>query len=152
MSLSDLASLGGMMITRIFVDDRGESHFSDIEMPLTSNAPAKGLPPMQMSPPIASTQVQFLVGPPALIAHDWHPAPARQFVLFLEGSLEVEVSNGQRRRLGQGAILFVEDTTGKGHKDHAVNDDQLVLVLIPVADEVNVEYLDVNATGAAAAT
>src|SRR5215469_9737080 len=104
-----------MMITRIFADDRGETHFSDTEVPLTSNSPAKGLPPMQMSPPIASTQVRFLVGPPALIAHDWHPAPARQFVLFLEGSLEVEVSNGQRRRLGQGAILFVEDTTGKGH-------------------------------------
>ena len=67
-----------MMITRIFADDHGESHFSDIEVPLTLIVPAEGLPPMGMSPPIASTQVRFLVGPPALIAHDWHPAPARQ--------------------------------------------------------------------------
>lgn len=96
---------------------------------------------MRMSPPIASTQVRFLVGPPALIAHDWHPAPARQFVLFSEGALEVEVSDGQRRRFGQGAIVFLEDTRGKGHKDHAVNDDQLLLVLIPVTDEVNIESL-----------
>jgi len=136
-----------MMITRIFADDRGESHFSDIEMPLTLIVPAEGLPPMGMSPPIASMQVRFLVGLPALIAHDWHPAPARQFVLLLEGSLEVEVSDGQRRRFGQGAIAFLEDTRGKGHKDQVVNDDQLLLVLIPVPDEVNIERLARNMTG-----
>jgi hypothetical protein len=130
-----------MMITRIFADDHGESHFSDIEVPLTLIVPAEGLPPMRMSPTIASTQVRFLVAPPALIAHDWHVAPARQFVLLLEGSLEVEVSDGQRRGFGRGAIVFVEDTRGKGHKDHVVNDDQVLLVLIPVPDEVNIESL-----------
>lgn len=31
--------------------------------------------------------------------------------------------------------MFLEDTTGKGHKDHAVNDDELLLALIPVPDD-----------------
>ena len=89
-----------MIITRIFGDDHGESHFSDIDVPLTLIVPARGLPPMAMSPPIASTQVRFRVGAPALIAHEWRPAPARQFVIFSEGSLEVEVSDGHRRKFG----------------------------------------------------
>ena len=35
----------------------------------------------------------------------------------------------------------VEDTKGKGHKDHAVNNDDLLLVLIPVPDEMTMERL-----------
>ena len=34
-----------MMITRIYADRHGESHFSDIEVPLTLVVPAEGLSP-----------------------------------------------------------------------------------------------------------
>jgi quercetin dioxygenase-like cupin family protein len=90
---------------------------------------------MRTSPSIAAFHVQFLTVPPAAIAHNWHPAPARQFVLLLKGELEGEVSDGERRAFAPGSIIFVEDTKGKGHKDHAVNDDELLLALIPVPDE-----------------
>ena len=93
------------------------------------------------SPSIPSIHTQFVVVPPAVIAHDWHPAPARQFVLLLKGELEVEVSDGERRAFTQGTIVFLEDTKGKGHKDHAVNDDELLLALIPVPDGMTIEGL-----------
>ena len=48
-----------------------------------------------------------------MIAHDWHPAPARQFVLLLKGELEVEAGDGERRRFNEGSIVFVEDTKGE---------------------------------------
>src|SRR6516225_12066237 len=111
-----------MMVTHIFADSHGESHFADVEIPLTLIPVAVNLPPMRTSPAIASTHVQFVVVPPAVIAHDWHPAPARQFVLLLKGELEVEVSDGERRAFTQGTLVFLEDTKGKGHKDHAVTD------------------------------
>ena len=38
-------------------------------------------------------------------------------------------------------LRLVEDTKGKGHKDHAVNDDDLLLALIPVPDGVTIERL-----------
>jgi len=76
-----------------------------------------------------------------MIAHDWHPTPARQFVLFLKGKLEVEVSDGERRAFTQGSIVFLEDTKGKGHKDHAVSDDELLLALIPVPGGMTIENL-----------
>ena len=96
---------------------------------------------MRTSPSIASRHVQFVVVPSAVIAHDWHPAPARQFVLLLKGELEVEASDGERRRFTQGSIALVDDTKGNGHKDHAVNDDDVPLALIPVPDGVTIERL-----------
>lgn len=128
-----------MMVTHIFADSRGESHFADVEIPLTLIPVAVNLPPMRTSPAIASTHVRFVVVPPAVIAHDWHPAPARQFVLFLKGELEVEVSDGERRVFTQGSIVFLEDTKGKGHKDHAVSHDELLLAFIPVPDGMTIE-------------
>ena len=130
-----------MLVTHIFADARGESHFANVEIPLTLIPVAAHLPQMRASPSIASIHTQFVVGPPAVIAHDWHPAPARQFVLLLKGELEVEVSDGERRAFTQGAIVFLEDTKGRGHKDHAVNDDELILALIPVPDGTTIEAL-----------
>jgi len=130
-----------MLVTHIFADARGESHFADVEILLTLIPVAAHLPPMRASPSIPSIHTQFVVVPPAVIAHDWHPAPARQFVLLLKGELEVEVSDGERRAFTQGTIVFLEDTKGKGHKDHAVNDDELLLALIPVPDGMTIEGL-----------
>ena len=46
---------------------------------------------------------------------DWHTAPRRQFAINMTGTLEVEISNGSRQSIGQGDLVFLEDTTGKGH-------------------------------------
>src|SRR6516165_2944471 len=135
-----------MLVTHIFADARGESHFADVEILLTLIPVAAHLPPMRASPSIPSIHTQFVVVP-AVIAHDWHPAPARQFVLLLKGELEVEVSDGERRAFTQGTIVFLEDTKGKGHKDHAVNDDELLLALIPVPDGMTIEGLRDGETG-----
>lgn len=130
-----------MMITRIFADDRGESHFADLELPMTLASVAARLPSMRTSQSILSMHLRFVVVSPAVIAYDWHPAPARQFVLFLKGELEVEVSDGERRAFTQGSIVFLEDTKGAGHKDHATSDDELLLALIPVPDEMTIDRL-----------
>lgn len=65
-----------MMRTHVFADSRGETHFADVEMLLTLLPAAVNLPPMQTSPRVASLHTQFVVVPPAVIAHDWHPAGA----------------------------------------------------------------------------
>jgi hypothetical protein len=45
---------------------------------------------------------------------DWHTAPRKQFAINMSGSLEVELSDGSRRKIGSD-LVFLEDTTGKGH-------------------------------------
>jgi hypothetical protein len=39
------------------------------------------------------------------------------------------------------ARSWIEDTKGKGHKDHATSDDELLLALIPVPDGMTIESL-----------
>jgi quercetin dioxygenase-like cupin family protein len=42
---------------------------------------------------------------------DWHTAPRRQFAINMTGTLEVEISDGSRHRVGQGDLVYLEDTT-----------------------------------------
>jgi hypothetical protein len=64
----------------------------------------------------------------------WHPAPRRQYLLYLNGFTEIEVGSGEIRRLGPGGLLLAEDLTGRGHLTRSWCDDRRV-VFIPLADE-----------------
>ena len=46
---------------------------------------------------------------------DWHHAPTPQFAINLSGYLQVEVSDGTKRKIGPGDLVYLEDTQGKGH-------------------------------------
>src|SRR5262245_50380588 len=62
---------------------------------------------------------------------DPHPAPARQWVVMLRGAIEVEVSDGTRRRFEPGDLLLVTDTTGTGHITSAAGDPPLEALFVP---------------------
>lgn len=47
-------------------------------------------------------------------APDWHNAPRKQFAINMSGELEVELTDGTRRKIGSD-LVFLEDLTGKGH-------------------------------------
>jgi len=52
---------------------------------------------------------------------DYHNVPRRQFVISLEGQVEITASDGTKRLLGPGDIMLADDTTGRGHISRAVN-------------------------------
>ncbi len=43
-------------------------------------------------------------------------APQKQYIVLLDGGVEIETSLGEKRKFQTGEILLLEDTTGKGHK------------------------------------
>jgi hypothetical protein len=47
-------------------------------------------------------------------APDWHTAPRKQFAINMTGELEVELTDGTRRKIGSD-LVYLEDLTGKGH-------------------------------------
>jgi uncharacterized cupin superfamily protein len=51
---------------------------------------------------------------------DFHNAPAKQFIVLLDGEIEITTSLGEVRRFTGGDVLLVEDTTGYGHKTENV--------------------------------
>jgi hypothetical protein len=101
-------------ITRIYSDGNGNSHFDDVDIPL-KDAGMVG----KLSEPMQAKSVIFREVVPS---YDWdfHPAPQRQFIVLLEGEIEIETSLGDIRRFKGGEILLVEDTEGKGHRTRNV--------------------------------
>ncbi len=65
---------------------------------------------------------------------DWHNASRERLILVLDGELEVEVTNGERRTFGPGHILNPTDRHGTGHKSWGSADKPLKSVLIEIGD------------------
>jgi hypothetical protein len=98
-----------MRIHNLYTDEKGESHFRDIEVEwaeerrgsrLSKRFPATGII-------FRETKAENTV--------DWHTAPRRQYIVNLESGVKITASDGESRVIGVGEVLLVEDTTGKGH-------------------------------------
>jgi hypothetical protein len=141
----DLAVAQGrkpVVITRIFTGPDGLAHAEDIELALN----ARGVSDM-----LKATGAEFSVRPPtpganprntaAAAASDpaWHTGPARQFVITLSGSSEVEVSGGVHVMAGPGHINLIEDTTGKGHITRNFGPEDRIALTSPLADGVVID-------------
>ena len=108
-------STDDFLVTRIYSDADGQSHFEDITIPmqrsgeigsLSETLPAKGVIFREVEPSYD---------------YDFHNAPQKQYIILLDGEIEVETSLGEKRRFKAGEILLVEDTTGKGHKTRNIH-------------------------------
>jgi hypothetical protein len=87
-------------LLHVYATPDGESHLEVIEVAATAGKlPLSGLRAISYKP----NKV------------DWHHAPTPQFAINLTGDLQVEVSDGSKRKIGPGDLVFLEDTQGKGH-------------------------------------
>ena len=87
-------------VLHVYATPDGESHLEVLKVaPGAGNLPLEGLRAISYQP----NKV------------DWHNAPAPQFAINLSGDLQVETSDGTKRKIGPGDLVFLEDTKGKGH-------------------------------------
>jgi len=70
---------------------------------------------------------------------DWHTAPRETFLVVVQGSVELTVSDGTRRELGPGSVLLMTDTTGKGHLTANRSDQDHIALVIPVTTPVQAD-------------
>ena len=104
-----------MKITRLYTGPDGKSHFEDINIPLTNIKGAQ-----TMSEQKYATGIIFRETSGAYDL-DFHNAPRRQYIINLEGGVEITVGDGTSRVFGPGDVFLAEDTTGQGHISRAVN-------------------------------
>src|SRR5262249_2148333 len=116
----------------VYADEKGESHFSEMEIAMSGSQLVPGHT-IQMSTPALAVNIQFLTFP-AGVSNDWHPAPARQFVISLDRTFEIETTDGQRPPVQPSSVIFVEDTWGKGHKTRSLGDRPGTLIFVPLAN------------------
>ncbi len=123
-----------MSYVRIYSDSEGETHFSDEPLTFTLEDYAPPAPPISVSKKLASESMVFISSPHGWFG-DWHPVPRRQLMLMLSGELEVEVSDGEKRRFLPGSVAMVEDTTGRGHASRVVSGERAYMMAIPLKDD-----------------
>jgi hypothetical protein len=115
-----------MRIHNLYADAAGASHFRDIEIEWAQESPGG-----KLSRKLPATGVIFreTSGDYDL---DWHRAPRRQYIVNLDAGVALTASDGETRIIGAGEVIFVEDTTGKGHLSKAVSGQIRHSIFIPV--------------------
>jgi len=103
-----------MTVVRIYTGTDNRSHFEDVQIPLKSTGKVGFLSELMKATGIVFRETGGDYN------YDFHTAPRRQYVVNLEGEVEIEVGDGTKRVLRSGDILLAEDTTGQGHISRAV--------------------------------
>ena len=120
-----------MRYTRTVTGEDGLTYFEDVDLPWSPDTDGAMTTALQPAKSIAFRTVE------APFHYDYHPAPRRRFVVNLSGRLGVRASgNGEVRIFAPGDILFVSDTTGKGHQSFSVDGDALSTLFLAVDDDL----------------
>ncbi|GKX41930.1 hypothetical protein SOASR015_09640 [Pectobacterium carotovorum subsp. carotovorum] len=64
-----------------------------------------------------------------------HPAPRKQYVITLKGTLKFRVSDGSTFLLSPGTVLIAADTQGEGHSWEMVEGNEWVRIYIPIVED-----------------
>ena len=98
------------LIVRVYSDSNGDSHFEDLQIPLADEGMIGKLSKVHPVDGLIFREVEP--------TYDWdfHTAPERQYIVLLDGEIEIETSLHEKRIFKPGDVLLVEDISGKGHK------------------------------------
>jgi hypothetical protein len=117
-----------MKCLRIYATPDGESHFGEVDIPMTAKLTvALGAEPFHVSKRYLASSMEFTQIPAGMRQVDWHTVPARILTVRLTGAVEYETSDGEVRHVSAGEFVLVEDTHGKGHLSRHSSDQQTVL-------------------------
>lgn len=120
-------------VVRMYSDEAGHTRLEDREIP-GPEASYDGDPRSLAIRDIPATSVhitELLEWRPRL---ELHPPPRRQWVVILQGAMEISTTAGDRRRFEPGDCLLAEDMEGKGHCTDDVGEDRLVTLSVGVPD------------------
>ena len=122
-----------MNIYHIYANSDGESHFEELNLPMSSTDFAPPAPPLDLSEFWEAKRVSILRASPGWYG-DWQPAPKRQLMLHLAGEVEGETSDGHVRVIEPGSIVLLEDTTGKGHRSRVIGSEDAIICVVQLED------------------
>lgn len=117
---------------RIYADAEGHSHLEDVPLDGEATGVVESELRAVFSEPFPAQSASFRYVVQEADGEHPHNAPRRQFIVMLAGVCEIEASDGDRRRLGPGEVLLLEDTEGHGHITRRVGDQDRLTLVIPL--------------------
>ena len=121
--------IGDMKYSEMYSDAEGETHFREVEVAFSVVDVAPPAAPMNISDFRSAREVAF-ISLPAGWGGGWHPAPSVGHIFVLQGEMEVEVSDGEKRRFPQGSVWLHRDLIGKGHDTRVVSKEGAMLAMV----------------------
>ena len=117
-----------MKYTRIYADSEGDTHFEVVEdeSQVVELAPKVA---MILSEKMSAKAV-CMASLPAGYSDEFHPAPAIYLVAYLQGEVEITVTDGEIRKFKPGDISLQSDVEGRGHKNRIVGGSVCRFLLI----------------------
>jgi hypothetical protein len=116
-----------MRCLRIYATSDGESHFDEIEIPMTARSIFPDVAPFEVSAHYPASRIRFTRIPAGMRPVDWHTVPERVLTVRLDGAVDYETSDGEVRQVPAGNFVLLEDTHGKGHLSRHSSAEQTVL-------------------------
>lgn len=111
-----------MKYIQLFPGEDGKSHFKEMDAGFEQKLP---LGNYSKKHPVKD--MIFRDFEPGAV-FDWHPAPQSQYIIYLEGEVEVEASDGEIRLFKAGDVLFATDLTGMGHVTRTLTRGRSIIV------------------------
>ena len=119
--------MANVVVARLYSDEMGESHFGTWEWHAVDTEFAPPAPPVEVTEPVRAEQALMLRIPAGWYGEP-HPAPRRQLMVVVMGSVETTASDGETRLFTPGSAILLEDTTGRGHSSRTVDGEVLIAV------------------------
>lgn len=110
-----------MQISRLYTGDDNQTHIEWITIEAMTD----------LDKLARATGIMFRVSPPGHFI-DWHGAPRRQYVITLQGEVEIGLGDGSVHRFGAPHVTLAEDLTGKGHTTRVVGDVPRITATVPI--------------------
>ncbi|MCA9846443.1 MAG: hypothetical protein KC461_08650 [Dehalococcoidia bacterium] len=111
-----------MKLVRIYTGDDGESHVEPMDqsaLPFTERDGTR-------TPVVSAVGVELALRKSGFI--DFHPAPRRQYMVYLTARVEIGLGDGTSIVMEPGDVLQAEDTTGRGHTSRILQEGVCMVV------------------------
>jgi len=121
-----------MKYLRLHADKHGKSHFEQATLKLDEADYRPPSPMTYVSHSYQTDSLQFIRLPSGWTADAINP-PSKQFIIGLQGEIEVTAGDGEKRTIGPGDSVLMEDVEGDGHRARVKGKDEFIAAVIPVS-------------------
>jgi cupin domain len=118
-----------MHYARLYADAKGETHLEQVALKLDEADYRPPAPMLFVSHAMQAGALQFVRLPSGWTGENICP-PQHQFLICLEGQLELRASDGKRHTFGPGDTVLMEDTSGRGHASHVKGEKDLIAAVV----------------------
>ncbi len=119
-----------MRLLRIWNDTDGVSHVEELSPAFSPvEGYARGIPTVGLSQQAPGSSTYLMSMQPGFFG-DWHPAPRRQFLAQLTGTLRVSFGDGTFVDTEPGTLWYLEDLEGPGHQTRVTSDVEVVFLVV----------------------